>query len=102
MQNSLTLLGSQAGRLFGCFSSGPDFRDRRVGCAPSIRALVEHFTAYFEALSARVAQLEEKNGRGSRNSSKPPGSCEGVAPAQFWPRFYPPKTENFTVSGSSA
>ena len=41
---------------------------------PAVRALVEHLITQQETLSARVAQLEEQKGRGSRNSSKPPSS----------------------------
>jgi len=36
---------------------------------PAVRALVEHLITQQETLCARVAQLEEQKGRGSRNSS---------------------------------
>ena len=41
---------------------------------PAVRALVTRLISQLETLSARVAQLEEQMGRGSRNSSKPPSS----------------------------
>jgi len=41
---------------------------------PAVGALVTELITQLEALSARVAQLKEQLGRGSRNSSKPPSS----------------------------
>ena len=41
---------------------------------PAVKTLVMRLMDQLEALSARVAQLEEQKGRSSRNSSKPPSS----------------------------
>jgi hypothetical protein len=41
---------------------------------PAVKALVMRLMDQLEALSARVAQLEEQKGRSFRNSSKPPSS----------------------------
>ncbi|MFM7640115.1 MAG: IS66 family transposase [Cyanobium sp.] len=58
---------------------------------PAVKALVMRLIAQGEALSARVAQLEEQKGRSSRNSSKPPSS-DGAG-------FKPPAKEKSKGSG---
>ena len=58
---------------------------------PAVKALVMRLMDQLEALSARVAQLEEQKGRSSRNSSKPPSS-DGAG-------FKPPGKEKSKSTG---